>query len=241
MAGLGGLKPEVAIWDRERRKLAEKFRQLIDRAPVAANGAATSEVTRVGSDDSEDMGRLRGFLPTVGKDSYILGDTILGDVDDGSATPLGFTAPLTVPAASTGPWSTLMPIGASVSKHFSQAAADTGTNPSNSAEVTAADFTVTTPNATGTTWSVSALGGLLLEHDAGGTTVVLLRINGVDKAGRAVTRCVATGGARAEANGTEGAIGPNATVHVLVRYRSSTAGTTTARNPSATVTVERTG
>jgi len=91
-------------------------------------------------------------------------------------------------------------------------------------------------------WAVSAMGSVILTHSAGATVAVSIEIDTDEGTARTVTSAAAPG-VRAfahlnrvdEINWIQG----EQTINVRVRYRSDTAGTTSAKNPQIMALAKR--
>jgi hypothetical protein len=116
----------------------------------------------------------------------------------------------------------------------SQATADT---PNTSSISTYADAVVLSLVLAAGTWSVTAHGGLLLSHNVSQAS---WRIEIDGNAPSAHTLALVTEQKVNAAHSVTGIAGGR-TITVKVQYRSFTAGTSTARNPSVMVTAIRTG
>lgn len=99
----------------------------------------------------------------------------------------------------------------------------------------ALDATVVLPTGT---WTVRAIGGLNLVHSAGGTALMRVSVNGQDSTARSVSGLSATAYQMGVDEDSLG--GLTGTVHVYLHFRSSSAGTTTVKNPWLFVLCERT-
>jgi hypothetical protein len=97
----------------------------------------------------------------------------------------------------------------------------------------AMDHTVTLPTGT---WTVKAIGGLSLIHSASGTTLYRVSVDGQDSTARSmsVSSTIYQAGIDDDSK-----VGLSGSVHVYVHFRSSTAGTTSARNPWLFIVADR--
>lgn len=123
--------------------------------------------------------------------------------------------------------------------YFAQSSQSSATPTDNTASTTvyatARDLTVTLPTGT---WTVRGIGGVLLNHSASGTVLARVSVNGADTTGRSFSSTSST--LYTPVIDEDSGTGLSGTIHVYIQFRSSTAGTTFAKNPWLFVIAERT-
>lgn len=123
--------------------------------------------------------------------------------------------------------------GLFIGKYTASAATPSDNTSSTVTYAVAADYTITLPAGT---WKVHAIGGLSLIHSASGTALMRVSVDGQDSTARSIASLSSTVyGAAIDEDDKAGLTG---SPHIYVHFRSSTAGTTTARNPFLLVIAE---
>jgi uncharacterized Zn ribbon protein len=117
----------------------------------------------------------------------------------------------------------------------SASAASTASTTSTTVYATALSTNITLPAGT---WTVNAIGGLLCTHSASGTVNVQTVIAGDAGTARAISGVSSSSPNMVVDNAVKG--GQSGTITCLIQYKSSTAGTTAAKNPWITIIAERT-
>lgn len=120
---------------------------------------------------------------------------------------------------------TFVSVNTPVIATLAQSGADAGSTTSTVTNSVAGDVVLTLPSGT---WRVYAVGGVSLQHSAGGSARWALTIGGTEGTARTLAMS-ATVWANAVDDGE--VAGLSGSVTIAVEYRSSTAGTTSARNP----------
>jgi hypothetical protein len=114
-----------------------------------------------------------------------------------------------------------------------QSASDTASTTNTATTVVAAATALTLGPGK---WAVTVLVGMILAHSTSSTVGISAEIEGNEGTVRTVTNATATSGVRCEANISLTAevnwLQGEQTLNLRARFRSSTAGTTSARNPS---------
>jgi hypothetical protein len=116
---------------------------------------------------------------------------------------------------------------------YAQSSADTASTTNTGSTVVAASNAITLGVGK---WAVIAMASVLLAHSASGTVQISAAVESTEGTIRTVTNATATTGVRCEAhislvNEVDWIQGEQ-TLNIRARYCSSTAGTTSARNPS---------
>lgn len=99
----------------------------------------------------------------------------------------------------------------------------------------AIDYTVVLPTGT---WTVRAIGGMLVQHSAAGTVQFRVSVAGADTTARTLSTTSSTLYTQVIDDDSGG--GLSGTIHVYVQFRSITAGTTFTKNPWLMIIAERT-
>lgn len=119
--------------------------------------------------------------------------------------------------------------------HNAASSASVDNTASTSVWANAMDYTITLPTGT---WTVRSIGGVALNHSAGATVAARVSVNGQDSTARVFA--VTSSTLYVPVIDEDACSGLSGTVHVYIQFRSSSAGTTFAKNPWLWIVAERT-
>lgn len=177
---------------------------------------------------------LLGTLQNAPLGQLVLVDTV--QVHGGQKLRLYSDAGVTLTAELDGATGALTAasFNSPVLDQLAQSSADTASTASTSTYATAADLALVLPAGT---WRVQAMGGLALVHGAAGTSNWRIEIDGDGGTSRALAL-----GAELQVvdDHVLSSVAGGRTVRVKVQYKSSTAGTSSARNPWVLAIASRT-
>lgn len=215
---------------------------------TSVSGGLVQLVRSVNEDTDPDLAeysRIKGFKLTANDEVYALNLDgqqllILGQLQN--STPSAFTLEnaLTVEGAITAT-STIAGTGitgTSFNSPLFQTDAQSASDAASTTSTAVYSTALTTSIALGTgTWTVYALGGLHLTHSAGSTANMLIQIDSEDGTARSLSPDATVYTHFVSEHIKAGCTG---TINVLVRFKSSAAGTTAARNPWIIIAARRT-
>lgn len=220
--------PEVGLWNGLHERVRTAIGRLIDRGTVESEAGGLTTVLRVGTDDADELGTILGFVPPVGSEVLIIADTVIGIIDDGGSDLLVPARPVLLPSGSS-PMET---------DFKSQSASDTASTTSTSTAVQALAFAVNLPDGE---YTLRMLGSAILTHSGGATSAIFPEIDGAEGTGRPVSNTPISGGVRGFCDQERNGIIGGRSVTFKVKFRSSSSGTTAAKNPAIAVAWKRTG
>lgn len=213
---------------------AEDRAKAFQAQAIGTQSAGLVTIQRVESTlpDGESYGRLKGFA-TADQD-YVLclemrggGTVVLGPLQNTAPTGYTLDAPLTANVVSSD----------TLSYVVSASAAVVATTTATATYQNAYTLTITLPAGT---WTVNALGWLSVMHSATANANLWITINGSTVVGARNTPTNATtyqvGMCHQQVTGITG----GGTIDIVLQYKGSAAGTTSATNPALMLNLQRT-
>jgi hypothetical protein len=215
--------------------------------------------------DEAEYPRIRGFNVDVGEDVYALslGDgqqlLVLGALQNSAATAYELDAQLEVPylivtnggsividadlhvgddAFITGDLTAAGITGSSFNSPLVQTEAQSASDAASTTSTVNYSVGMSADIALPTgTWSLHVQGGLAMQHSAGSTVNMLVAIDGEDGTARSLAANASTHQTIVSEHQRTGRTG---TIACAVKFKSSAAGTTSARNPWLIIIARRT-
>ena len=236
--------------------LRQSWYNLIDtvrpwRAKVNASssGLTTVKPDITGTALDEQFARIAGFKLSPDDEVMVLpfggSHIVVGEIERAIPASRTLDAPLVIEGGltatgvtSSGVLSATDIVGTSFNSPFihteAQSASDAASTTNTATYSEALVDPITLPAGT---WTVYAIGSVALTHSAGGTANMLIDINGDNGTARAVAAHATVHQHIASEHILSSQSG---TINVKVKFKSSTAGTTAARNPWLLVMAKRT-
>jgi hypothetical protein len=195
---------------------------MVTVTPVVS-GVELTEKLAVATPFALNVGDDVMVLPFGG--SYIVVNEIRNTLPTAETLPLNLTVTGGITGAS---------FNSPIIQTEAQSTSDAASTTSTASYSTAMTATLALPTGT---WSVAAQGGVALTHSTGGTVNMQVNIDGDQGTARALTANATTAQMMISEHAISGRTG---TISITVRFKSSTAGTTAARNPWVTIYAWRT-